>query len=377
MNKAFWAVFCLLFLVGLMTAITARQGLDIPFAHRFIERIPLQSGDKLASRDSANAAAPSGAANITTKVTRNITTDHSAEDARVCGRPRTKSRTDTGNMVVYRWTDDEGVTHMADQAPAHSIATVLDISGSRRDFTYRIEEHGVKLPMQFSGQIAAGSKRIFDIWHFLLGEERLKQVEITVQLLAVEQFDLLWAAQSSLTAPVSGFYTMSSNTAHVRYDPERQAAAIATSFHEISHLVTASHLGVTPPWLNEGLAEYAETMQVTDQKATISPNQQHLRLLRSASLPTITEFLSMDRAAWSSSQIALNYAIAWSLIHHLMSTDIGRTAIRAVIREASDRFCKPFSAKAALASAYPGGLPHLESDWRERIRNGRFDIHQT
>lgn len=373
MTKTFWIKFGLLFLVGGMAALIARQGLHIPLFNLFPDTVSAREPAKQLPADNTKADAPSGIATIT----KNLAADHGANDSLVCGRPVTKSRTDTGNTTIYRWTDHDGVTHMADKAPANTVASVLDLSGSLRDFTYRIEENGVTLPMPFSGQIAAGSKRIFDIWHFLLGEDRLRQVTITLRILEPNRFDALWADQSPGAAPVSGFYTMRSNTAYVRYDPERQEDAIATSFHEISHLITASHLGVTPPWLTEGLAEYAETMKVTDQKAVISPSLAHLQRLKSGNLPPLDDFLAMDRATWNGAKRGLNYAIAWSLTHHLMSTDIGRTALRSLTREANDKFCKPFSAAAALASAYPGGLARLEADWRARIHNGTFGIHQT
>ncbi|TCO77703.1 DUF4124 domain-containing protein [Chromatocurvus halotolerans] len=373
MNNRFWTSFSLLFVIGLLSALVARQSFHLPFGSGFLTNVFKTDSTRQYSPDTARSLTQSA----TGSGTSNIALDHTANDAQACARPATKSRADTGIAVIYRWQDSDGVTHMADKAPVDAVASVFDISGSRRDFTYQIHGHGVALPMQFSGEIAAGSKRIFDIWHFLLGEERLRQVEITIRALEAEQFDALWAGRAPGAKPVNGFYEMSSNTAYVRYDSGMPRRAVATAFHEISHLITASHLGVTPPWLTEGLAEYAETMVVTDQTAAVSPNLAHLELLNSAKLPPLADFLAMDRTQWHGPQRHLHYAVAWSLAHHLMGSDVGRTALQALLREASDKFCQSFSASAVLASSYPGGLPRLESDWRVGIRTGAFGIHQT
>lgn len=373
MNNRFWTSFGLLLVIGFLSALVARQGVHLTFGSRFLTNVFEPNSTRQSSTDAARSLTQPA----TGSATSNIAFDHTANDAQACARPATKSRADTGTAVIYKWKDGDGVTHMADKAPVDAVASVFDISGSKRDFTYQIHGHGVTLPMQFSGQIAAGSKRIFDLWHFLLGEERLRQVEITIRAFEADPFDTLWAGRAPGAKPVSGFYEMGSNTAYVRYDSGMPRRAIATAFHEISHLITASHLGVTPPWLTEGLAEYAETMIVTDQTAAISPNQAHLELLKSAKLPPLADFLAMDRTQWHGPERHLHYAISWSLTHHLMGSDVGRTALRALLREASDKFCQSFSASAVLASSYPGGMPRLESDWRAGIRTGAFGVHQT
>ena len=88
------------------------------------------------------------------------TMDHTSNDSQVCGRPLTKSRSETNSQLIYKWVDEAGQTHMSDQQPEGRIASVVDLSMKKLDFTYEIIPDGVELPLDFQGQLAAGSKRM-------------------------------------------------------------------------------------------------------------------------------------------------------------------------------------------------------------------------
>ena len=184
-----------------------------------------------------------------------VASEHSSDDAQVCGRPRTKSRSATDQQVFYKWVDGNGQTHMADQRPQGYVASVMDMGMTKRDFTYEIIPDGVSVPLDFPGQLSAGSKRIYDTWHFFLGEEKLRQSKINLKLIGgPDRFNAYYAKESPGKKPVNGFYSMGKNMAVVKFDPAHLNQTLATSFHETSHLITAGHLGPTPPWLTEGLA---------------------------------------------------------------------------------------------------------------------------
>lgn len=304
--------------------------------------------------------------------------DHTASDHEICSRPPTKSREDTGSSFVYQWTDETGQIHMADTPPASQIAEVIDISGIKRDFTYDIIYDGVSLPRAFEGKITAASKRIYDVWHFFLGEEDLRQAHIKLRVIGgPDRYNNFRAKRWPGSKPTYGFYSAGANEAYVQYDPANSSQTERTSFHEISHLVTTSHLGPTPPWLTEGLAEYFETMQVKGQTGTVYPNTKHLQLLRRSGTPRLREFLAIEKSEWNGPQRDLNYATAWALMHFLMEGSPGMYAMQEVIRAAHKNFCKPFAADAALNDAYPGGLDRLEADWRSWLTNMKYGVQQT
>lgn len=176
--------------------------------------------------------------------------------------------------------------------------------------------------------------------------------------------------------PVQGFYRMSNNQAVVKADSNEPVRNLAVAFHEISHLITASHLGPTPPWLTEGLAEYFETLRVRDQAGFVHIDEAHMALLHSRALPPLAEYLSIEREEWYGPNRSLHYAIAWSLTHFLLEGAPGMYALQQVIQQAEARFCQPFSAVAELDNAYPGGLRRLEQDWRQWLEHARKQVHQ-
>jgi len=304
--------------------------------------------------------------------------DHGRDDKVACGRPRTKPRSDVNSSLVYQWTDETGQTHMSDKRPQGRVASVMDIGPTKRDFTYKIFTDGISLPAGFDGKLNAGSKRIYDTWHFFLGDAKLRQSRIRLLLMGPPaRFDAYRERISPGRKPVNGFYRMSNNQAVVKFDKNNLDRVLGTTFHEVSHLITASHLGPTPPWLTEGLAEYFENMQVQWQGGLISPNTAHIKLLKNTAIPRLDTFLSMDRSEWYGNDRSRNYAIAWSLMHFLMGGAPGMYAIQEVVSMAEENFCKPFSHVDALDQAYPGGIRRLEADWRKWLAVGEYRAQQV
>jgi hypothetical protein len=124
---------------------------------------------------------------------------------------------------------------MSDAQPSDIIASVMDIGMKKRDFTYNIIPDGITIPVNFPGQLAAGSKRIYDTWHYFLGEKKLRQSQITVLLIGgPARFDAYHANASPNSKPVSGFYTMRNNTAVVKFDSAKPKQTLGVTFYELS-----------------------------------------------------------------------------------------------------------------------------------------------
>ena len=377
--------FLFLCLISVFAALWLRGGTDAtPFA--IVESLVAGFHDHDTDRKEAIEPAPAAKIELGAQIapSQNFSfsptdhADHAAEDQNVCSRPRTKARSDVDTQIYYKWVDEDDQTHMSDERPVDVIASVVDLSMKKQDFTYQIRSDGVSVPVDFPGQFSAGSKRIYDTWHFFLGEKKLRQSRIEVLLIGgSDRFNAIHAKASPNSKPVNGFYRMSKNQAVVKFDPTNKEQTLRTTFHEVSHLITGSHLGPTPPWLTEGLAEYFETMEVKGQMGTIYPNQAHIKLLRKTQLPRLKNYLSIDRPEWHGADRDRNYAIAWSLMHFLLQGAPGMYAMQEVIQQAEESFCKPFSAVDALEGAYPGGLHRLEQDWRKWLSNSDFQIHQT
>ena len=71
--------------------------------------------------------------------------------------------------------------------------------------------------------------------------------------------------------------------------------------HEASHAIMRHQIGRVPAWINEGLAEYFESMHVFGQTVVVHPNRHWAETVnhrvRSGLLP-LGDYLSMPRDQW-------------------------------------------------------------------------------
>jgi hypothetical protein len=388
-----WSFFVLLCLLGVLTALWLRSGTDARLFEG-ISKLSLDYKEWFSKPDhetavfenwpatldeSTRPALPRGTYSPAPSGHKVAVLGHTINDRQICSRPPTKSRNEIDTKPVYKWVDEGGQTHLSDRQPEGHIASVIDLGMAKQDFSYEIIPDGIALPIDFQGQLAAGSKRMYDTWHFFLGEERLRQSRIELLLMGdPDRFDAYYAKGSPVPGnmPVAGFYRISNNRAVVKYDAKRPVQNLRTTFHEVSHLITASHLGPTAPWLTEGLAEYFEMMEVSGQAGAIHPNRAHIKLLQSTPLPPLEDFLAIDRSDWYREERGRNYAIAWSVINFLLEGAPGMYALQETVQLAHANFCKPFSAAAALSHAYPGGIRQLEIDGKNWRAAGKYSVQQ-
>ncbi|MEM9397035.1 MAG: DUF4124 domain-containing protein [Pseudomonadota bacterium] len=283
-----------------------------------------------------------------------------------CGRPKNQ-QTDPGYLTTaYQWRDEAGVMNFSDQPPELSAAAPTLIESGAREFFITIKAESAALPEALEGSLRAGAKRTYDQWHSWLGQEALVRSHINLRFIGDQQsFNHLYGdAHKSMRA--IGFYRMRTNEAVVLYSEPYRALAQATAFHEMSHLITAWHLGPTPPWLNEGIAEYFETLQVQWQGAKFNASRQHLRLLAERGIIDLDELLSLTGDTWATRDAYWHYANAWALVAFLQHSDRGRQTLRAVVREAHATRCDREADIRGPLLTYPGGLSQLHqelSDW--------------
>jgi hypothetical protein len=144
----------------------------------------------------------------------------------------------------------------------------------------------------------------------------------------------------------------------------------------MSHLITAWQLGPTPPWLNEGIAEHFEIMQLSWRPAALPLNARHLAVLRRDGIIPIDELTKLSRRDWSAEQPERRYASAWAVIAYLLHSPEGQLTLQSVLRTAHANRCStPADLQAALNEGYQGGLAQLQVDvtrWLgQRFAQGR------
>jgi hypothetical protein len=98
-------------------------------------------------------------------------------------------------------------------------------------------------------------------------------------------------------------------------------------YHEYTHLFFRQADERIPLWLNEGLAEFYQNIEIYDQDVLLGePNQQHLMLLRQEKLLPLTTLFRVDEKSpyyLEEKKGSIFYAECWALIHYLTLKDYG------------------------------------------------------
>lgn len=134
----------------------------------------------------------------------------------------------------------------------------------------------------------------------------------------------------------------------------------STAVHEYVHSIIDSNFDGPnlPPWLNEGLAEYFETVHVEGGKSITVGGQQndHLRLLRRSGPQPLSDLFAVDAAAlrtMSTDRRRSFYAQSWAVVHFLMQS--GRLSFNA-LPETLSKLAARDSPESAFAKTF--GIDH-------------------
>lgn len=123
---------------------------------------------------------------------------------------------------------------------------------------------------------------------------------------------------------MSGVFIGRADVNYIALVADRHDEALRIVFHEYAHLIIANAGRNVPAWLNEGLAEYYSTYEVSQggkQALLGRPVESHLLLLNQASLLPLDELLQVDHASPlynEGNRRSVFYAQSWALTHMLL-----------------------------------------------------------
>jgi hypothetical protein len=231
----------------------------------------------------------------------------------------------------------------------------------------------VAVPEPLRSELEAAEREIHERWRSWLGLGDLARAPATLHFMHdAAAFAALYEGPRAADSTATGFYRIRSHEAYILFSPQQSGRARATALHELSHLTTAWHLGPTPAWLNEGLAEYFETLRSGPPVAFLRSPGHLERLLRDGPVPLET-LLTLPRRDFASEDTQRRYASAWALIAFLQDHRAGREVLRQVLRDAWALRCEPRSRTSFEGlRAYPGGLEGLETSMNSWI--GRHSV---
>jgi|TARA_B100001964_G_C14178724_1_gene575128 hypothetical protein len=138
---------------------------------------------------------------------------------------------------------------------------------------------------------------------------------------------------------------------------------IRTIFHEVSHRILRSAYNKPPKWINEGLAEYFEYIEVIGGEFEVTTqSHKRKRLVRWVSEDNIDldDFFGWTNDEWRSRSNKKNEFISstlsWGVVYFMMQKD--ENLIKKMLKSLSEKN----SSKTTINYNYPGGISDLSAD---------------
>ncbi len=148
-------------------------------------------------------------------------------------------------------------------------------------------------------------------------------------------------------------------------------------FHEYTHLLIKNTIGSAPVWLNEGLAEYYSTFNISnDQKIVLgSPIANHVYLLRERKMLPLRTLFQVDHNSPHYNERdkqSIFYAESWALMHYLI---LGNKSQRLTqISQFITLMDRGTPMEQAFQQAFQTTFEKMEKELREYISHDRYPV---
>lgn len=286
----------------------------------------------------------------------------------VCRANTKKGITRKESTRVYKWRDESGRIHYSDRSPAQaSQAESIQLQGALQYFSLNLQMDKKGLPPYFRDRLTYRVEKAYQVLADLLPENLLHQVDVNLWVFNTKKDYLRFQRQYApdVVSASQGFHNAGHNVAATwrKTDPQ----AVSTSVHEAVHVMNAGIFGRMPRWLNEGMAEYLENIEVYGQSANIPLSQQWLQNIRGRRL-NLSYVLQANSDQWQGSLRNNLYAHSWGLVYFLMSSNHGRTLLRQFLVMSAKDPCQEIDTMAYFQRHYSGGLNRMDAELRSWIR---------
>ncbi|MDF1629546.1 MAG: DUF4124 domain-containing protein [Alcanivoracaceae bacterium] len=282
---------------------------------------------------------------------------------------------DAAGSGIYQWRDADGRLHFGDRPPQ---TTATEDLSQRYDyslpFSVVIDGSGYSVPPPLRDKLSMSVVKIFSIYQQALGMEYSDSAEFRIMIYGSEgEFRDYQRRVAPVLENAAGFYNSASNQITTWAIPNEQAL-IKLIIHECSHAISARNDHAIPSWLNEGLAEYFENLQVHGLSADIPLNRHWLQTLHQRRISEQPGHLGATINApykqWyaANGPDNLSYATSWSLVWFLMDSAEGRKLINRLLTTPHPN--TDFS-RELIEQQWSGGFSALEQSWRHWLKNAQ------
>ena len=241
---------------------------------------------------------------------------------------------------VYTWVDERGIANFSSAPPKKGEFKVLNYAGEKVFDYFTLDLNTERLPYDFNQRLTSKLNKLFEIYGQLLDRSSLKKVDINLRVYASKvAFNQVKAKHNMpISDNTPGFYSHGSNQAHLLLTSH--AATMRTAIHEAAHAINRGIIGYSPKWLNEGLAEYSEYIEVKGKSSRVYPNKNWTsKRLVSAQLLPLDKLLAATNGDWNSELRSRLYATSWAFIYFMMDNPQRKAMLAKVIKYEQQNLC--------------------------------------
>jgi hypothetical protein len=270
---------------------------------------------------------------------------------------------------IYQWRDDQGKLHFGDRPPDSAVPENLsDRYNFSDNLDIVIEGMDYAVSPLLRDRLAISVRKIFAIYRQALELDYRDAREFRIVIYGDES---AFRQYQQRIAPVlenaAGFYSSLNNQITTWAIPDQRILE-RLIVHEASHAISASQGRRIPTWLNEGLAEYFEIMQVQGLSAEIPLSRHWLATLTRHGYHQqpgrLAQTVAVPHQRWyaANGPDNLSYAASWALVWFLMDSAEGRVLIRQLL---AGPHADEQSSLTIINRHWPGGFDALEQSWQQ------------
>jgi len=152
---------------------------------------------------------------------------------------------------------------------------------------------------------------------------------------------------------------------------------VGVLFHEANHLILTYHIPWCPSWLNEGLSEYFEGLNVFGENSRVYLQDNRSKWckywLKKGFPIELERYIMLSHDEWMRFRKAepnAAYTIGYSLVYFMMSRESTEKVLRELLWEFKKHGQNADSIQT-INNHYPGGFEKLERNWRKWIPRAR------
>lgn len=241
---------------------------------------------------------------------------------------------------VYSWVDEKGIANFSSTPPKEGEFKLLNYAGEKVFDYFSLDLNTESLVYDFNQKLTLKLNKLFKIYGQLLDRSSLKKVDIKLRIYsskaAFKQIKAKYNMPIGDNTP--GFYSHATNQAHLLLT--NKAATMRTATHEATHAINRGIIGYSPKWLNEGLAEYSEYIEVKGQVSSVYPNGRWTNNNRmSEKLLPLHRLMSATNSDWDSPLRNRLYATSWAFIYFMMDNQQRKVILAKVIKNEQQNLC--------------------------------------